>query len=190
LRGLNPHNKFHYAFLTDLYNATRPALKKYNLSVIATICSYENSPDVMHVKLLHSSGQFMASHIKLFDPKADIETVKSYRDDMYKLAYRQLLGIACLDAEDDGEIAMRSYRPVTIGLEEHEKYNREDNTPVTISAEQIKTMVKELRGDEVVTRSLLKQYHIPSIDQIPAEMFWEILGRVREIFDKQAKAGK
>jgi hypothetical protein len=190
LRGLNPHNKFHYAFLTDLYNATRPALMKNGLSVISTTCSYKDSPDIMHMKLLHSSGQFMASHIRLIDPKADIETVKSYRDDMYKLAYRQLLGIACLDAEDDGEVAMKAYRPVTIGLEQHEKFNLEDYKPVTITYEQIKTIEKELGGDEVITRSLLKQYHIVSIDKIPAELFWEILGRIREIKDKQAKAGK
>jgi hypothetical protein len=190
LRGVNPHNKFHYAFLTDLYNATRPALMKNNLSVIALTTSYKDSPDIMHVKLLHGSGQFMASHIKLFDPKADIETVKSYRDDMYKLAYRQLLGIACLDTEDDGEVAMKAYRPVTIGLEEHEKYNREDNKPVTITYEQIQTIEKELGGDEIITRSLLKQYHIISIDKIPAELFWEIVGRIREIKDKQAKAGR
>ncbi len=97
----NPFYKSSYADLESCIEASRPTLTKYNLSVSQTVDS--TSDDYFLVTyLLHSSGQFIKSRLKLYMEKPDMQKLGSAITYARRYAYAAIIGLHQTD--DDAEI--------------------------------------------------------------------------------------
>jgi hypothetical protein len=106
--GSNPHFKSKFASYTELVLATRPALCANGLSVNhKTITDYDGK-QFMLTKLMHASGQFDACLVPLRpDKKMDVQGYGSERSYQMRYSYKEILGVAANDGEDDdGEAAV------------------------------------------------------------------------------------
>lgn len=189
MKGINAFHKSPYEDLAELIKVTRPALKKNGLSVSFSICSYDNTPDILHTELLHTSGQFKASHIRLTPPKNTLEAIKSYNDAVMRMAYKALLCIEATNDDDDGEGAMYTEREtVARGTALNRNQNNKDELPETISSLEIREIEKALGGDEEMAEQLLDSYRLRSIADIPKSQFHEILTQILKIKDRRSRA--
>ena len=131
----NPHFKNKFASYTALVKATRDALCANGLSVNhKTITDYDGK-QYMLTKLNHSSGQFDASLVPLKpDKKTDVQGYGSERSYQMRYSYKEIVGVACHDKEDDDG-------------EEAAKQERESNT------------AKDPRASNVITQQQYNKLH-------------------------------
>ena len=168
-----------YASWTELIGATRPYLKKHGLSVQQPVITIDGV-DYLHTKILHSSGQYIASWIKVdykattFQDKAkEISGIKRH-------AYKTILCIA----DDDEDMATNTnhsnnYRPV-------QSAQGQNSTPSPSSQERInKTQLEEiilaLDGLPDTKNSILKVYSISDIAELKASEYRAVITKIREI---------
>ena len=189
MRGINAFHKSPYEDLSELYKVTRKALTKYELSTSFSPCSYKDSPDVMHLFIYHSSGQFLASHLRLTPPRNTLEAIKSYNDAIMRMMYKARLGVSATNDDDDGEGAMYTEREtVARGTALNRNQNTKDELPETISSLEIREIEKALGGDNELAEQLLDSYRIRSIGDIPKSLFHEILSQCLKIKDRRSRA--
>jgi len=120
----NPHFKSRYADLAAIINAARKALSANGLAFVQTI-----SDGVLHTRLLHTSGQWIASEhpLPMSGKPQEIGSALTYAR-RYSLS--ALLGIAA-DEDDDANAASRS--------------NGKDNTEKLLNAEQMEYVWEKAR---------------------------------------------
>lgn len=96
----NPYYKSKYADLASCMQASRPFLTKYNLSISQTVDSTSEGYFLL-TYLIHSSGQFIKSRIKLYMEKPDMQKLGSAITYARRYAYAAIIGLHQMD--DDGE---------------------------------------------------------------------------------------
>lgn len=100
----NPFFKSKYADLSSVWNACRPALTKYGLAVCQT--SDEISGRLMLITtLMHSSGQWIKSHMPILASKPDAQSMGSAISYARRYALAAIAGVTAED--DDGNAATR-----------------------------------------------------------------------------------
>lgn len=105
---VNPHYKSKYASLSATLDSVRPHLKNNGLSVIQSVGSDENGYHLC-TRLVHSSGQFIASTLKLMVGRNDMQGLGSAITYAKRYALQAMLGIAG-DEDDDGNAAADSVK--------------------------------------------------------------------------------
>lgn len=177
----NPFFKSKYADFMSIVSAARPALAKNNLSVVQNIIAHHNGDTVLHTILMHSSGQYIESRMKINPPKNDIQTISSYTTYLKRLTYASLLGITTGDeSDDDGEIAVSHQREVPA---KRNNYQQEETfTPlVTITQDQQQQLEYELEGYPELAKKMMEKYDIDYLPDLPRKNFIEAITRTREL---------
>lgn len=98
----NPHFGSCYATLGAVIEATRKALAENGLSLTQTV---GGRPPSLRSRLLHSSGQWLASEVPLFMAGKGSQVFGSELTYMRRYAVCALLNIAPAESDDDGNAA-------------------------------------------------------------------------------------
>lgn len=101
----NPFFKSKYADLHSVWEACRPALAKYGLSVVQTTDEdKETSRVILVTTLLHKSGQWIEGRLPLYPKAMDAQSIGGAITYGRRYALSAIVGIA--QEDDDGESAM------------------------------------------------------------------------------------
>jgi hypothetical protein len=103
--GFNTHRKYNYVELSGIVDAARKPLADNGLAVTQTFEDSENSEPILITRLMHTSGQYIESKLRLL-PVLDYHALGSACTYSRKYALAALLGIVAEGEDDDGEAAM------------------------------------------------------------------------------------
>jgi hypothetical protein len=108
--AVNPHFGNRYADLHKIMTTILPVLAKHGLSVVQST-SLEASVVVLHTRLLHTSGQWIAGAYPVVPVKPDPQGYGSAMTYARRYALSAIIGLAA-DDDDDGEAASAKGLPV------------------------------------------------------------------------------
>jgi len=170
----NPHFKTKYADLAAVLNAARKPLSANGLAIVQTI-----GDGILHTRLLHTSGQWIASEhpLPMSGKPQEIGSALTYAR-RYSLS--ALIGIAA-DEDDDANVANRS--------------NGKDNTGELLNAEQMEFVWEKAREycDPDVQQEwvelLVKTLGHDNLAEVPQSLF-EMLRQKIMIWPKSPGAAK
>jgi len=156
MNRVNPHFKSKYADLAAIFDAARKPLSANGLAIVQTI-----GDGVLHTRLLHTSGQWIASEhpLPMSGRPQEIGSALTYAR-RYSLS--ALIGIAA-DEDDDANAANRS--------------NGKDNTGELLNAEQMEFVWEKAREycDPDVQQEwielLVKTLGHDTLAEVPASLF-------------------
>ncbi len=185
--SVNPFFKSNYASFSDIVKASRPVLSKNGLSVIQTIVERENGQKYLYTLLMHASGQFIASRLKIIPLKQDIQEFGKYVSYIKRYTYASIVGVADAQEDDDGESSMAEVRKDIYPYKKEE--NKKDpiyvnpHSDITISRDQYQVINDELEDhpNKDMTKTLLTAYKISTLADLPREDFGKILAKIRTI---------
>ncbi len=100
----NPFFKSNYADLASVWEACRKPLSDNGLSVIQTLDEKE-AETLLETTLLHSSGQFITSALKIMPKDETSQAIGSAITYARRYALSAMVGV-CADEDDDGETSM------------------------------------------------------------------------------------
>ena len=188
LNKSNPFFKSRYADLLAVVQATRPALTKYGFSVLQDPVTHPSGELILHTILLHKSGQWVESRMRILPPKNDPQSMSSYVTYLKRTTYSSLVGVVTGDEDDDGEVAMIPSREgFSKGTALNAKYNPRETAPETITREQRQEAEYELAEYPDIAEMVLEGLKIQSIADMPKAKFQVSMNRIREI--KNARNG-
>ncbi len=101
----NPHFKSKYADLATVRDTVMPPLTRNGLSVMQLPCELDDAP-ALTTLLLHASGEWVETTIKLRPSKSDPQGVGSALTYARRYALQSITGVAA-DEDDDGNAASR-----------------------------------------------------------------------------------
>jgi ERF superfamily len=174
----NPFFKSKYADFATIVRASRPYLAKNGLSISQPIISNSDGTSSLLTLLLHSSGQYITSTVKINPTKADHQAFGSCVTYYKRYAYAAIVGVTCDDEDDDGEGAMIR-KPVLKQVAP--AYETQEEEPEKISPDQYSMLAHELNGHDEVHRRLLESMKIRSLKDITRAEFRETLEKVRKV---------
>jgi hypothetical protein len=172
LSSTNPFFKSKYADFGEIVKSSRPALTKNGLSVVQPIC-IEGDYQVLETILLHSSGEWISSKIKINPPKQDVQSLGSYITYLKRYSYASLVGVITGD-DDDAEEAMYETR------NSNHKPQTYTNEP-TISQDQLDELEQELEGYLDIAQQVLFGLKINSLSKMPKSLYSSSMKRIREL---------
>lgn len=184
----NPYFKSAYADLMSVVQASRPALTKNGLSVVQLITDNDEGKWLKTI-LLHSSGEWICSRVRIIPAKNDVQSISSTITYMKRVCYVSLVGVVIGDEDDDGEAAVATSRDVYAkGVALNTKYNpKEENTEV-ITSEQLEEMNYELAEYSDIAEMILDGLKLQNLADLPKIKYHAAMKRIREI--KQLRNGK
>lgn len=189
--GLNKNNPFfksRYADLMAVVSAARPSLSKNGLSVVQNIISHVNGETILHTMLMHSSGQWLESRMRVLPPKNDVQSMSSYITYLKRVSYSSLIGVVTGDEDDDGEVAVAPHREVFAkGTALNTKYNPREEVNEVITREQREELEYELTQYPDIAEMVLEGLKIQSLADMPKAKFMVSAKRIRDI--KNARNG-
>jgi len=189
LRSENPYFKSSYADLAEIVRVSRPHLTKNGLSVTQQILSNEDGGTILHTILMHSSGQWMETCMRILPPKNDIQTLGSYITYLRRYSYAALVGVVAADEDDDGEKAVAMSRETFAkGTALNTKYNPKEESSEVVSRDQLDELEYELAEYPDICEMILEGLKIQSLADMPKTKYSASIRRVREI--KSARNGK
>mgnify|MGYP001233796854 CR=1 FL=1 len=164
----NPHYKSKYASLEAIIDATRDQLAKNGLCVVHII-----EGERLESRLLHTSGQWMASSIPLFLDKRSPQAVGS------ALTYARRYNMCCLlninaGEDDDAEVAEK----------EHVEPPR---VTMVISDEQVDQLEGLLAEYPYLRKGILKTYSLEGFETLPANMFQSVVKKINVSIEAKRK---
>jgi len=185
----NPYFKSKYSDLAEIVKVSRPALAKNGLSVLQQIVQNEDGANILNTILLHSSGQWIESRMRIVPPKNDVQSLGSYITYLKRYAYASLVGVVSSDEDDDGEVAVHQQRKdFNEGKKLNHKYNPKEQSYETITKEQLEEIRYELKSHTDLAEEILDKMKIQSLSDIPKSKFLTAIQRIRQIV--QLRDGK
>jgi len=189
LRSENPYFKSSYADLAEIVRVSRPYLTKNGLSVTQQILTNDDGGTVLHTILMHSSGQWIETCMRVLPPKNDIQTLGSYITYLRRYTYAALVGVVAADEDDDGEKAQAVHRETFAkGVALNTKYNPREESAEVVTKEQLEELEYELAEYPDICEMILEGLKIQSLADMPKTKYSASIRRVREI--KQVRSGK
>ncbi len=176
--NVNPFFKSKYASFSDVVRASRPALTKNELAVIQRLLP-DNNTTILETKIVHSSGQWLASRMIINPPKEGAQSMGSYISYMKRYSYAALVGVYTDDEDDDAQKAteQKNTRTKTIIKKNYEK----------VSSEQVQNIMFEIGEHTDIAQYLLKQFSITKLSDIPKEYYLKIIGKIRDNVKSRSK---
>lgn len=182
LDAQNPYFKSRYADFASIVRASRPALSKYGLAVTQQLIIEDDGQMILLTRLLHSSGQMLESKMRIVPSKNDLQTLGSTITYAKRYSYSAIVGVVASDEDDDGEIAMA---PVRLKNEQgtalNTKYDPRNESPETISKDQLEELEYELSTYPDIAEQLLEGLKLQSIADLPKSKYRAAIERVRTI---------
>lgn len=184
----NPFFKSRYADLMSVVMAARPALSANGLSVVQNIIDHEDGTKMVHTILLHNSGQYIESRMRVVPMKNDIQSISSTVTYIKRMAYASLVGVVVGDEDDDGEIAMVPAREMEIkGPSLSVKYDPRQQSTETISKDQLDELHYELEQYPDIADEITLKLNLQSLADLPKSKYMPTIERIRVI--KAARNG-
>lgn len=140
--------KFHYADLTEIYNATKPALREHGLKCVGYFNQNGDGINMLTIMLMHVSGQWMKSEIKVSPQTSKPTDLGSFITYMRRYLYVTLLGIST-DEEVEGDALNNSC---------------EDKN--ALSDEEKAELKKKLKGLSIIKRKLEDRFEVDDITKV------------------------
>ena len=164
MNRVNPHFKSKYADLAAIFDAARKPLSANGLAIVQTI-----GDGVLHTRLLHTSGQWIASEhpLPMSGRPQEIGSALTYAR-RYSLS--ALIGIAA-DEDDDANAAEK----VRAGD------NGKDVVSATISFEQTKELTDAILASGRDLEWFYDFSHLDAVHNLPAERFGKVLAYVKKL---------
>lgn len=184
----NPYFKSSYADLMAIVKAARPALSRHGLSVVQDIIDHEDGVRMVHTILLHTSGQYIESRMRVVPTKNDIQSISSAVTYIKRMSYAALVGVVTADEDDDGEIAMvEARKQEEKGPSLSVKYNPREQSTETISKDQLDELHYELQQYPDIAEEITLKLHLQSLADLPKSKYQPTIDRIRII--KAARNG-
>lgn len=188
LDSQNPYFKSKYADFASIVRASRPALSKYGLCVTQQIVMGDEGQNILLTRLMHSSGQFLESAIRIVPGKNDLQTLGSYLTYLKRYCYAAIVGVVASDEDDDGEVAMVPARTkAEQGTALNAKYDPREESNELVSKDQIAELEYELAAYPDIAEQLLEGLKLNSIADMPKSKYRASIERIRSI--KNARNG-
>jgi ERF superfamily len=168
MNRVNPHFKSKYADLAAIFDAARKPLSANGLAIVQTI-----GDGVLHTRLLHTSGQWIASEhpLPMSGRPQEIGSALTYAR-RYSLS--ALIGIAA-DEDDDANAV--------------EKMKAKNGDGELINGQQIVDLSALLDDDPERIAKFCKLQMIDTLGDMPAHRFGEAVKYIKNVNDKiKAKA--
>lgn len=176
----NPYFKSAYADLSDIVKASRPSLTKNGLSVLQDIIHREDGSAVLYTILMHITGQWIESRMRILPLKNDPQSMSSYISYLKRIAYASLVGVVTGDEDDDAEVAMVSSREI-MAKGPSNKYDPKKESPEPITKEQLEELEYELSQYPDIAEEIMDKMRLQSLADLPKSKFLVSITRVREI---------
>lgn len=184
----NPYFKSAYADLMSVVSASRPALTKNGLSVIQIVTDADDGKWLI-TKMMHLSGQWVQSKVRIVPAKNDVQSISSTITYMKRVCYVALVGVVVGDEDDDGEAAVAVTRDTFAkGVALNTKYDARNSSTETITKEQREEAEYELAEYPDIAEMVLEGLKIQSLSDMPKDKFMAAMKRIREI--KNLREGK
>lgn len=173
----NPFFKSKYADLAAIIKASRPHLTKNGLSVTQQVLSYDNGSTMLHTVLMHNSGQWIESTMRILPPKTDPQSLGLYITYMRRYAYGALVNtVPGKGEDDDAEGLMKPYREsyekgTALGKLPEEDKNESNEV---ISADQHNVIKRALSGYANLGEEILPKLRIQSFADLPKNRFDQV----------------
>ena len=174
--------EFKYAPLDAITEYIIPVLQKHGLAFLQAV-----DDGLIATRIIHKSGQWIESTVRITPAKNDIKTIESYTNFMKRLAYGSIVGIISEGDDDDGEIEMVQAREI-VAKGPSTKYDPKKESFESITKEQLEELEYELAEHPDIGESVLDGLRILSLADMPKSQFMKSLQRIREI--KQLRNGK
>lgn len=172
----NPFFKSNYADFATLVRASRPALTKHGLSVIQRVFTNDANIEMLHTMLLHSSGQYIESRVKIAPVKQDAQSLGSCVTYLKRYCYAAIVGITAADEDDDGEAASGHGKDV---VKHQSPAPKHWNEP--ISLDQLTELEYALKDHPEICEQVLTGLKIQSLADMPKSKYRSSLDRIQEI---------
>lgn len=105
----NPFFKSKYADLPAVVEAASPILKANGLAV-SQLPDFDGENDLLVTRLIHSSGEWIQSVMRLYLPKKDAQGMGSALTYARRYSYMSILGLVA-DVDDDGNASAQQAPP-------------------------------------------------------------------------------
>ena len=184
---LNPFFKSSYADLGSVWDAARPVLSKYGLSVIQTTQTNDDwSKTVLVTTLAHTSGQWIKSFLPLNPAKNDSQGIGAAITYLRRYSLSAIVGVVC-DDDDDGETA--------VGRGKTQAPKQETPVPVErLGRGEIGSLTNLIHQlDEVSSKAFMdwikKSFSAGCLEEIPRSCFDKCVGclnaKIKYLRDKE-----
>lgn len=183
--SINPHYKSKYAKMDSLVRATQDALEANGLCVVQDIVNI-NGSDYFYSKLMHASGQFTITRMRILPDKSDIQSYGKYLTYLSRYAYKLQLRIAITDdpEDDDGEeLVQQSRREEIEGTtKEQQAFPKQDVKRFdVITKEQYEELVITLQGWPEIEEKVKRTYNLRSLADFPKAKWSEDMAKIRNL---------
>lgn len=170
--GYNPHFKSSFATLTDLINASRPALTANGLAV-SQYPESDGEHTYLVTVLLHSSGESIRSRVKMvLDKPSDVQSFGKTMTYLKRYVYAAIVGITISEGEDDDGNSNAGY------VSENKPYQSVTGSN-TISEKQCGMLKAILNGDTEREAKICSFYKIESLAQLPWKHMQEVVNKLK-----------
>lgn len=176
-------NSDKYADMTAVVEASRKALADNGLSIAQPIQEHPSGANYIHTILMHTSGQWIESVVKLVPSQDDIDAIESNLICMKRHAYASMIGVVIEDEDDDGaadSAIVRQKRAKGTELNTMINIDR-DQSYETITKEQLEELKYEIGEYDDIAIQILKGLNIKTLANIPKDKFLKTIKRVREL---------
>lgn len=164
------HFKSKYADLKEIVRVSRPCLTKYGLSVIQAL-DVDGDMDIIRTMLLHASGQFINSRVRICPGKAGDQELGKSITYLRRYAYASLLGVVCDEELDHDNAPKQPYKPASYAK---------------INPDQLKSIMSALKEnfDDVgeAVNWLTGEMNIAILGDLPAMRYDEAMKIINEDF--------
>lgn len=159
----NPFFKSKYASLESIGKATEPSLTQNGLAIIQGP-DYKDGHMVLVTKLVHTSGQWVASYAPLLPAKQDSQGIGSAITYMKRYSWGAIIGLTGAEEDDDGNA---------------ERERLEASTKVTKATKaQIDELEKLINGDAVYRKNVMDwlktQHSLKSFSDMPLRVYQDL----------------
>lgn len=175
LNKSNPFFKSSYADWQSIVGASRPSLSANGLSVEQPLITDHEGMLFLVTKMLHSSGQWTQSKVRINPAKNDIQSISSYITYMKRICYASLVGVVTGDEDDDGETLM----------ERAPAYEPKVESSNFVSKDQLEQLKHELDGYPTICQKVLDGYKIKLLNELPREHFMATIRRIRDLVEAE-----
>lgn len=184
----NSFFKSRYADFEEVVSASRPALSKHGLAVLQIIRRNDQGQNILHSRLSHSSGQWIASVMLINPSKEDVQAMGSYITYLKRYAYAALVGVVSSAEDDDAEINM-SRKPEPKFHKEimKEVMPEEKVLERTITKEQYEQLMDQLEGHPDLAEKVLQAMKLHSLADMPKSVYQATFNRILKL--KELKKG-
>jgi hypothetical protein len=184
----NPFFKSKYADFATIVKASRPALSKHGLSVSQPpVMMGDNGTGMLVTILLHSSGQYITSSIRINPLKTDHQSLGSCLTYLKRYAYAAIIGVVADDEDDDGETAMVRRPGAKAAVVNNDEDAENQVSPEKISQDQYEILINELDGYDHVHRRFLQAWKVGSLRDVTRGEFREALEKIRMVKAAEGK---